>query len=151
MPIILCMTKTDMIPDFENHLKNFVPKRHEEDDEELEPGVDRELNMIRSRAGGSKLGSELRSHLGKKGGQTQDSQSQINDEEYDDEEEESCNEHEDEFGMILDLLKGDFAEKLGFQTKAFPVSSKENTGWSDALFHLVKHSVFYEAEESEDD
>ena len=61
------------------------------------------------------------------------------------------NEFETDLDMIVDLIEGDFAEKLGFTTKAFPLSSKENTGWSEALFHLVRQSILYEAEESEDD
>lgn len=53
--------------------------------------------------------------------------------------------------MIVDLIQGDFAEKLGFTTKAFPISSKENTGWDEALFSMVRHSILYEAEDSEGD
>ena len=77
----------------------------------------------------------------------------LNGEGYDDEEgsEESLNDNQDDLDMIVDLIAGDFAEKLGFQCKAFPISSKESTGWSEALFNCVRLSVLYEAEESEDE
>ena len=68
MPIILCMTKTDLIPNLEKHLQNYKPKRYAGDGEEPEPGVDRELALIRSRAGGSKMGSQLGSRLGSRMG-----------------------------------------------------------------------------------
>lgn len=60
------MTKSDEIPDLESHIKAYKPKRFAGDDEELQPGIDREIHMIRSRAGGSKLGSQMGSRLGGK-------------------------------------------------------------------------------------
>ena len=80
-----------------------------------------------------------------------DTNSNINDGDYDSQSEaESCNVMEDDADMIVELIEGDFAEKLGFSTKAWPVSSKENTGWSEVLYNLVRLSVLYEAEQSED-
>jgi hypothetical protein len=50
MPIVLCMTKTDTMGPYLNELrKKYKPKRFDADDEVLEPGVDREMHMIRSR------------------------------------------------------------------------------------------------------
>ena len=58
---------------------------------------------------------------------------------------------ENELEMMVELLEGNFAEKIGFSGKAMAVSSHTDRGVFDALAGLVKLAVLFEAQKNEDE
>ena len=136
---MLLLTKTDMLGSRLDKLRQQYTPRNMEIDSSEEESVSndsyREEKLIKSWHGGSQHDGSNISSAQPKTSEAQD----------------DMEGPENELEMMVELLEGNFAEKIGFSGKAMAVSSHTDRGVFDALAGLVKLAVLFEAQKNEDE